>query len=215
MVEYQEIREKVIYYSLQSQKTGLIKGTSGNISLRSDDGKVIAITPTSIPYELLKPEDIPLVDEYGKILYGTKKPSSELPMHTHVLRARKDVKTVVHTHAMFCTIMSVLNISLKPMTIPQLAMGLFPIGVVPFEIPGSEELGNAIVKGLGEHGKAVLMANHGMLVVDSSLEKAFAGAEYLEEAAQIAYYSLLGGGMNPIPEAFIQTMRKIAETRAL
>ena len=215
MIEYLEIREKVIYYSLQSQKTGLIKGTSGNISLRSDDGQVIAITPTSIPYELLEPEDIPLVDEYGKVLYGHKKPSSELPMHTHILRARKDIKSVVHTHAMFCTVMSVLNTALKAMTVPQLGMGLFPVEVVPFEMPGSEELGDAIVKGLGEHGKAVLMANHGMLVADSSLEKAFMGAEYLEEAAQIAYYSLLGGGMNPIPEEFVQNMVEVAKTRAL
>lgn len=215
MVDYQEIREKVIYFSLQSQKTGLIKGTSGNISLRSDDGKVIAITPTSIPYELLKPEDIPLVDENGKVLDGKTKPSSELPMHTHVLRARKDINAVVHTHAMFCTVMSVLNISLPAMTVPQLGMGLFPVNVIPFEMPGSEDLGNAIVNGLGDGGKGVLMANHGMLVVDTSLEKAFAGAEYLEEAAQIAYYSLLGGGINPIPEKIINIMVEIAKSRAL
>ncbi len=108
-MQYKEIREKVICYALQMQKAGLVKGTSGNISLRSDDGKVIAITPTSIAYETLKPQDIPLIDEYGKILDGEKAPSSEMPMHTSVLRHFKNNNAVIHTHALFCTVMSIIN----------------------------------------------------------------------------------------------------------
>lgn len=215
MIPYQEIREKVIHYSLQTQKRGLIRGTSGNISLRSDDGQVIAITPSGIPYEELKPESIPLVDEYGNVLDGKFKPSSELPMHTHILREKKDINAVIHTHAKYCTIMSILNVELPAMTVPQLSMGLFPIKVVPFEIPGSEELGDAIIKYLGDNGKAVMLANHGLINIDKTIERAFAGTEYLEEAAEIAYYCLLGGGMHSIPQNMIETLIEISKKRAL
>lgn len=72
----------------------------------SEDGKVIAITPSSIPYEDLTPEMIPLVDIDGNIVEGDTKPSSELPMHLAVMRARPDVNAVVHTHSKFSTILS-------------------------------------------------------------------------------------------------------------
>ncbi len=213
-MQYQEIREKVIYYSLQAQKVGLIKGTSGNISLRSSDRKVIAITPTSIPYELLKPQDIPLIDEFGKVLDGEKAPSSETPMHTLILRHFGYINAVVHTHALFCTVLSVINKTLPAITVPQLAYHLAPIENVPFEIPGTEELGNAVVKALEGNKKAVLLQNHGMLVVDTTLEQAFMNAEYLEEAAQIAYYSLLAGGMNSIPQEMVEKFNQMTKGRA-
>lgn len=73
-MSYNDIRAAVIKASLDVQKKGLIRGTSGNISLRSEDGKVIAITPSSIPYEDLTPEMIPLVDIDGNIVEGDTKP---------------------------------------------------------------------------------------------------------------------------------------------
>ncbi|MDL2220177.1 class II aldolase/adducin family protein [Eubacteriales bacterium OttesenSCG-928-N14] len=216
-MEYKDIRQQVIDASLHSQKIGLIRGTSGNISLRSDDGKVIAITPSGIPYELLKPEDVPLVDENGSVLEGTTTPSSETPMHTAVLRARADVKAVVHTHAKYCTLLSIMGQELPVMTIPTIAYAPTPAPIVPFELPGSQSLGEAVVKGLGEKGNAVMMEYHGMLAVGATLDKAMACADYIEEAAELAYLlKLATGEVVGIDMGRIQKMMEILKSgRAL
>jgi len=205
-MEYTEIREKVIQYSLQLQKAGLIRGTSGNISLRSKDGKVIAITPTGIPYDLLTPDDIPLVDDAGIVVDGRKKPSSELPMHLEILRFRKDLASVIHTHSLFCTVFAVMNRDLPAVTIPQILCGISSVKVVPFEFPGTQKLGQAILSVLGERGRAALLQNHGVVAAAPSLEYAYTIAEYLEEAAQVAYYAYAAGALNPIAQEAVDKM---------
>ena len=215
-MSYPEIREKVIEYSLMCQKSGLIRGTSGNISIRSDDGKVIAISPTSIPYEKLTAQDIPLVDENCNIVEGSTKPSSEMPMHTAVLRARPDLNAVIHTHSKWATILSVIGQELPIITIPMVALAPSPAPIVPFEIPGSPELGEAIVKGLGKTGYAVLMENHGLLVAGPSIEVAMMLTDYIDEAAEIAFYCNLGGNCKGIATENVMKLVEILKSgRAL
>ncbi len=191
---YTDIREKIIEASLKAQRLGLIKGTSGNISLRSADGKVIAITPTSVPYEDLTPEMVPLVNEKGELLEGTCRPSTELPMHLAILNARRDINAVVHTHSKFSTILSNIGQPLPVCTIPLIAYAPDPAPIVPFELPGSEALGRAAVKALGEKGSAVILEMHGLLTVGADLESAMSCSEYIEEGAEIALYCILAKG---------------------
>ena len=113
-MKYENIRKQVLEAILEAVEQGLIKGTSGNIALRDDVDDVVAITPSGIPYKGMKPEDIAIVDLDGNWIDGPYKPSSEVPMHTAVLRARPDIKATVHTHAMYATIMAMG----VPMTAP-------------------------------------------------------------------------------------------------
>lgn len=206
-MNYTDIRKQVIDASLKAQKLGLIRGTSGNISVRSENGEVIAITPTSIPYEDLTPDLIPLVDPEGKTVEGDTKPSSELPMHLAVMNARRDVNAVVHTHSKYSTILSIIGQELPVNTIPLIAYAPSPAPIVPFEFPGTEMLGQAVVQGLGEHGHAVILELHGLLTVGKTLEKAMTCSEYVEEGAEIALYCKLAtGNACGIPEDKIQTM---------
>lgn len=216
MDKYADIRRIVIDASLKAQKSGLIKGTSGNISLRSSDGKVVAITPSSIPYHLLSIEDIPLVDYTGKIVEGHTRPSSELDMHLSILNNRPDCNAVIHTHSMFATIYAMTEKTLPPVTIPHMAHGISPTKVVPFKVPGSRELADAVVEGLGDRCKAVFMKNHGMVGIGKNMDDAFECAEYAEEAAQVACYSLMLGCLQTIPEGSLEEMERILKTgRAL
>ena len=98
-MKYQEIREIVVEAAKKSNALGLIHGTSGNISMRDDNDEVVAITPSGIEYETMTAEDITLVDLDGNVIEGKYKPSSETPMHTAIMRARPDVRAVVHTHS--------------------------------------------------------------------------------------------------------------------
>ena len=92
MIKYQNLRKQVLDAILEAVDQGLITGTSGNIALRDDNDDVVAITPSGIPYKGMTVEDIAIIDLHGKWLEGTYKPSSEWPMHTAVLRARRTLK---------------------------------------------------------------------------------------------------------------------------
>ena len=91
-MKYEKIRKQVLDAILDAVDQGLIHGTSGNIAMRDDEDDVVAITPSGISYTGMTAEDIAIVDLNGKWLDGPYKPSSEVPMHTAVMRARPDVK---------------------------------------------------------------------------------------------------------------------------
>ena len=190
-MKYEDIRQQVIDASLQASRMGLIRGTSGNISVRSSDGKVIAITPTSIPYEQLTPGMVPLVLPDGTIVEGEYKPSSEMPMHTAILRSRPDLNAVVHTHSKFATVLSIIGQTLPVLTIPLIAYAPAGVPIVPFQLPGSVELAEAVAAALVPGCNAIMMESHGLLVAGDTLEHAMSGADYVEEGAEIALYCYL------------------------
>jgi len=205
-MKYEKIRKQVLEAILEAVDSGLIKGTSGNIAVKDDEEDVIAITPSGIAYKTMKAEDIAIVDMNGKWLDGPYKPSSEAPMHTAVIRARKDVKATVHTHGMFATIMAMGDEELQPTTPPQ--SEFVPVKVVPFTMPGSKDLAQIVVDTLGD-GRAVLLKNHGMFCCGKDIKAAMAATVYTEEMATTAYYAKLLGTFNPMPEEAILKMKEL------
>lgn len=207
-MKYEKIRKQVLEAILDAVDQGLIHGTSGNIAMRDDEDDVVAITPSGISYKGMTAEDIAIVDMDGKWLDGPYKPSSEVPMHTAVMRARPDVKATVHTHAMYATIMAMgEDAELKPITPPQCEF--VPVGIVPFTMPGSDEVADKVVEALGEDGKAVLIKNHGMFCCGKNMKAAMAATEYTEEMAITAMYAKLLGTYEPMPEAGVQKMKEL------
>lgn len=182
-MKYEKIRKTVLEAILEAVDQGLIHGTSGNIAMRDDEDDVIAITPSGISYTGMKPEDIAIVDLNGKWIDGPYKPSSEVPMHTAVMRARPDVKATVHTHSMYATIMAMgENPELKPITPPQCEFT--PVGIVSFTMPGSNDVADKVVEALGEKGRACLIKNHGMFTCGKDMKAAMHATIYTEEMAQ-------------------------------
>ena len=198
-MKYERIRKIVLEAIEQAIADGLVHGTSGNIALRDDEEDVVAITPSGISYVGMKPEDIAIVDLNGKWLDGNYKPSSETPMHTAVLRARPDIKATVHTHAMFATIMAMGdNPVLRPITPPQCEFT--PVRIVPFTMPGSDEVADKVAEAIGQDGRAVLIKNHGMFTCGKDMKAAMAAATYVEEMAVTTYYAKVAGVYEPMPE---------------
>jgi L-ribulose-5-phosphate 4-epimerase len=119
MIKYEDIRRQVLEAALRSNELGLIHGTSGNISIRDEKDNVVAITPSGIPYQTMKVEDIAIVDLDGNWIDGPYKPSSETPMHTGILKNRPDMNAVVHTHSKYATVMSMSGEPLPSATLPK------------------------------------------------------------------------------------------------
>ena len=207
-MKYEKIRKQVLEAILEAVDMGLIHGTSGNIALKDDEEDIIAITPSGISYSTMTAEDIAIVDMDGKWLEGPYKPSSECPMHTAVIRARADVKATVHTHSMYATIMAMGDSpSLRPITPPQCEFT--PVKIVPFTMPGSNDVADKVVEALGETGTACLIKNHGMFTCGKSLKAAMHATIYTEEMAQTTYLAKVLGNYQPMPEEAEKAMQAL------
>jgi len=212
-MKYENIRKQVLEAILEAVEQGLIHGTSGNIAMRDpDERNIVAITPSGIPYKGMKPEDIAIVvmkvDGTDERIDGKYKPSSEAPMHTAVMRARADVNATVHTHSMFATIIAMgENPELRPITPPQCEFT--PVGIVPFTMPGSNDVADKVVEALGEKGRACLIKNHGMFTCGKDMKGAMHATVYTEEMAQTTYYAKVLGNYEPMPEEADRKMKEL------
>jgi len=171
--------------------TGLVRGTSGNVSVRDPDSATIAITPTGLPYPGMRPEDVAVLGPDGDQLDGALLPTSELALHLGVYRARPDVNAVVHTHSMFATTFAVLGEPVPPVHYLIVRAGE-SVPVARYARYGTVELAEACVATLGA-GFAVLLANHGVVAVGADLGAAMAVAEAVEYTAELAWRARQAG----------------------
>lgn len=195
-MKYEIIRGQVLDALRRAAACGLIRGASGNVSVRDGGSGVIAISPSARPYDSMTAEEIAIVAPDGTWLDGPYKPSSETPMHTAVYRAREDVGAIVHVHGLFSTVMAMEGKELPPSTPPQAELA--PIRIAPFAPPGSGELARLAVETLGADGRAILLRNHGSLCCGREIEAALSAAIYTEEAAQTACYAKLLGSFRSL-----------------
>ena len=186
---------------------GLNQGTSGNISVRH--GEKMLITPTAVPYDVMTPDMIaamPVNGEYGAY-EGLVKPSSEWRFHLDIMRARPEVNSIVHTHATYCTVLAIARKEIPAHHYMIAFFGGMNIRVAPYARYGTKELSEYAVKAL-EGRNGCLLANHGMITVSTSLDKAMWLAVELETLAKQYYLTLAIGGPVLLGES------EIAETMA-
>jgi autoinducer 2 (AI-2) kinase len=162
----------------------LITATGGNVSARRPDAPQEAyITPSGAFKGNLGPGSFVRIDLQGRALDREgPPPSSEALIHAAVLRARPDVQAVVHCHAPKAT--TLVNAGLQFLPIATDSAFLANIGRIPFIVPGTEALAEAIVAALGQ-GWAVLMQNHGLLVAARSLRRASDITQIVEHTSEV------------------------------
>ena len=161
-------RQSIIDACRSMNTLGINQGTSGNISLRHDDG--LLITPTSVPYEAMQPEQIVFMQLDGSH-DPSQRPSSEWRFHLDILRARPEVNAVVHAHPTYSTILAIMNLEIPPIHYMIACAGGDTIRVAPYATFGTQELSEQAVKAL-EGRQACLLEHHGMIAVGVSLSKA-------------------------------------------
>jgi L-fuculose-phosphate aldolase len=188
----QEDRAAVVETARRLERIGLLSLTAGNVSVRVED-ELMAITPTGMPYEQIEPQDIVITDLSGRVVDGRRRPSSELPFHSAVLRARPDIGAVVHTHSMYATTLAVLGRTIPAVHYVIVGLELEEVPLVPYSTYGSHELADGITAALGAGGKAALLANHGALALGSDLADAARAAELLEFLAGVYHHALAVG----------------------
>ena len=182
-----ELREQVVYYGRQMLQSGLTMNTGGNLSARDRASGLIAIKPSSRPYDLLRPEDITVIDPMGKVVEGPYRPSSEWPMHTRIYRTFPRVCGIVHCHSIYATAAAAAGREI-PLINHELSMYCSsPVRVAPFTVPGSEALGESAIAAFGPDNTVALLQNHGSVAMGATLWHAFDGVCAVEQAAHALY----------------------------
>jgi L-fuculose-phosphate aldolase len=186
-------RQSIIDACLRMNALGINQGTSGNISIRHADG--LLITPTGMPYETMRPEQIVHMGLDGSH-DPAQRPSSEWRFHRDILKARPDVEAVVHAHPTYCTALAILGLEIPPVHYMIACAGGDTIRCAPYATFGTQELSDHAVRAL-EGRLACLLAHHGMIAVGPSLAKAMWLAVEVETLAR-QYHASLQIGKPPL-----------------
>ena len=192
-MRHEQIRGEIADTGRRLEHQRLLNATAGNLSARVEP-EAIAITPSNVPYPEIAAADVVVTDLSGKVLDGERRPSSETPFHTAVYRARPEVGGVVHTHSPFATALAALHRPIPAIHYAIASFGVSQIPVVPYETYGSDALAGRLERVVAVTGaKGVLLANHGTVTFDESLEGAAALAALLEFLAATYYRALAVG----------------------
>jgi len=187
-------RALIVHHAGLLRPDGLVVGTAGNLSIRSDD--LVAITPSSVDYDALDAGLICVVGLDGEIVEAARAPSSELPMHLAVYGAT-DAAAIVHTHAPYATTLATVVDELPAIHYMIAELG-GPVRVAPYATFGSDELAASVMDAL-DGRSAVLLGNHGTLTIGDSLEQAYWRSVLLEWLAALYYRAMQLGEPRLLP----------------
>ncbi len=198
----------------------LVSGTWGNVSMRLENGNIL-ITPSGIPYDEIREEDMVLCDKNGEVIEGKLLPSSELKMHVALYAKRNDINAIVHTHSLYASIASSIFDEV-PLLVEDVAMVIGgTIKVTKYKLPGTIELANEVASVIGDKN-AVIISNHGQVAVGQTMEDAMLSAQMCEKASQM-YVMAIQSGKTPralsdedvkmLYEKYVNSYKKLKEKR--
>lgn len=181
---------------------GWVANHDGNVSARLEGKAAYVASPTAVSKAAVGPEMVVRLDADGKVSSGTRKVFSEISLHLACFAARPDIRWVVHAHPPTATGFAVAGMC--PFDPPFLAEAVVSLGaripLVPFTAPGANQA--ALTEAIAGCD-AVLLENHGVLVVGPDAETAFLRMELVEHLARIALVARQLGGPRPLPESVL------------
>lgn len=202
------LKNDIIQAGKRMYDRGYVASNDGNISARIDSERVL-ISPTGVSKGFMKPEDLVIVDFEGKVITGSKKPSSEVFMHLQVYKDRPDVNSVCHSHPPYATGFAVAGVPLDKCVLPEVIIALGSIPLIEYGTPGTEEFYKPVLKHLKDYD-AFLLANHGALTIGKDVLNAYHKMETLEHFAHIAFVAQQIGYINTLNK---DQVRKLTDQR--
>ena len=132
----QEMKEAVCAWAKQSYAEKLFAGTSGNLSVYDQESGRMVITPTSVAYEQITPEDMVVMALDGTVTEGRYRPSSEWRMHAAVYEAKPEVGAIIHTHSPHATAFAVCHKKIPTILIEMVPFLGGDVPLAEFALPG-------------------------------------------------------------------------------
>ena len=209
-----DLRTEMVDICRRMNSSGINQGTAGNLSVRSGGG--FLITPTSLPYERMGPEDIVEMDFEGTYA-GRHRPSSEWRFHRDILKHRTDIDVVLHCHSVYATTLAVHHKTIPSFHYMTGVAGGTTIRCARYATYGTQQLSDNALEAL-EDRLACLLGQHGQISLGRNLEAALWLAIEVETLSRL-YVQALTLGDPPILSddemaRVIQQMRQMSYGQA-
>jgi L-ribulose-5-phosphate 4-epimerase len=204
MTDYGELQERVFAGNRELVRAGLVVLTFGNVSGVDRDENVLAIKPSGVPYDELRPETIVVVDlETGDVVAGDRRPSSDTPTHAVLYRHFDALGGIVHTHSRFASAWAQAGRDLPCFGTTHADHFRGPVpatrALTADEVQGDyeERTGDVIVETFESRAldpletPAALVTSHGPFAWGVDVAQAVENALALETVAELALYTLV------------------------
>lgn len=208
------LRQDMLTTCRRMNETGINQGTSGNLSVRNDQG--FLITPTSLPYEFMGPEDLVQMRFDGSY-EGRHRPSSEWRFHRDILQARTDIDVVLHCHSIYATTLACHHRPIPSFHYMTGVAGGTTIRCAEYATFGTQALSDNALDALQDR-LACLLGQHGQIALGSTPAKALWLATEVETLAKMYVHALALGEPPVLPEdemnRVLQQMRNMSYGQA-
>lgn len=185
---------------------GLFFESWGNLSVRMEPKDSFLITPSGMDYDRLLPSDMVRLGLDGQVLAGRRRPSTESDLHLCVYRSLPGVGAVIHTHSPAATACAAARVPLPVLTEEMAQVLGGGVAVAAYAPPGSAQLGQNALAAMGS-GRAVLLANHGVVGTGPDLAGASLVVRLVERAALMYLQALRVGGAYELSKAEVADLR--------
>jgi L-fuculose-phosphate aldolase len=193
------LKEQICEIGRRVYAKGFAAANDGNISIRVGENEVLC-SPTLICKGFMKPEDICAVDLQGNQIAGTKKRTSEILLHLAIMRARPDVKAVVHCHPPHATAFGVAREPIPQCVLPEIEVFLGEIPMAPYETPGGQKFADTVLPFLKPGTNTIILTNHGTVSFGKDLEDAYWKTEIVDAYCRILILAKQIGGITYFDE---------------
>jgi len=203
------LKKVLVDTGLKMLLEGLTVGTWGNFSVRDPETGLIYITPSGMDYREIQTDDIVVLEPSLEIVDGFRIPSVEKVMHVSVYNSRLDVNAVIHTHSLYSTVLGVNGMELPGISEDFVQIVGDKMVCSEYALPGTPDLARNVLRGLGNRN-AVLLPNHGTVVVGPDMPMALTICHVVEKTAQIFILAKSIGTPNLISKEDIKAMQDYA-----
>jgi L-ribulose-5-phosphate 4-epimerase len=183
MGKYDDYKQQVLAHSQSLARKGFLVGTGGNLSVRVEGEKALAITPSNFDYLAMTLDDVCVVSWDQQPIEGSRKPSVETVLHTAVYQTRPDVNAAIHTHQQYASVFGLINQPIPALYDEQARFLGRSVEIVPYAPSGTGFLTRQVASKLRNHCNAYILQNHGALCLGITAERAAFNVELLEKCA--------------------------------
>lgn len=193
-----QVKQEICEIGRRLYAKGFAAANDGNISFRIAENEVVC-SPTQICKGFMKPDDLCTVDLEGNQLSGKRKRTSEILLHLEIMKARPDVRSVVHCHPPHATAFAVAREPIPQCILPEVEVFLGEVPIAKYETPGGPDFAKTILPFV-EKANVMILANHGTVSCGESVERAYWWTEILDAYCRILMLSRQLGGVTYLDE---------------
>lgn len=204
MANLHRMKQEICEIGDRLYKRGFAAANDGNISVRVGENQVLC-TPTMICKGFMKPDDLCMVDMEGRQIAGTRKATSEIKLHLAIMKARPDIRAVVHCHPPHATAFGIAREAIPLCVLPEVEIFLGEVPIAKYETPGTQEFANTILPFV-EKCNVIILANHGTVSFGDTVETAYWYTEILDAYCRMLMLAKSLGRINYFTEPEIKAL---------